>query len=60
MEGRGRRITELLVGKMTDTPRFEDISTRQRKIAELARQAPELSFTSLNHHIDLDWMREAY
>jgi len=60
VEGRGRRITELLVGKMTDIPRFEDISTRQRKIAELARQAPELGITSLNHHIDLDWMREAY
>jgi len=60
VEGRGRRITELLVGKMTDTPRFEDISTRQRKIAELARQAPELRFTTLGHHLDLDWLREAY
>jgi len=45
---------------MTDTPRFEDISTRQRKIAELARQAPELRFTSLSHHISLDWLRAAY
>ncbi len=26
----------------------------------MARQAPELSFTSLNHHLDLDWLREAY
>ena len=60
MEERGRRITELLVGKMVDIPRSETISTRQRKIAELARQAPELSITSLNHHIDLDWLREAY
>jgi len=60
VEGRGRRITELLVGKMMDIPRSEAISTQQRKIAELARQAPELSLTSLNHHIDLDWMREAY
>ncbi len=60
MEGRERRITELLVGKMTDTLEFEDISTRQRKIAELARQAPELSFTSLNHYLDLDWLGEAY
>lgn len=45
---------------MTDTPRSEDISTRQRRIAELARQASELSFTSLNHHLDIDWLREAY
>jgi RNA-directed DNA polymerase len=60
VEGRGRRITELLVGKMTDRLRSEDISTRQRKIAELARRAPELSFTTLGHHLDLDWLREAY
>lgn len=60
MEGRGRRITELSRGKMTDTPRSEIISTRQRKIAELAHQAPELSFTTLGHYIDMDWLREAY
>ena len=60
MEGRGRRITELPRGKMVDTPRSDDISTRQRKIAELARQAPELGITSLNHHMDLGWFREAY
>ena len=60
MEGRGRRITELSRGKMTDTPRSEDISTRQRKIAKLAQQAPELSFTTLAHNIDIDWLREAY
>ena len=45
---------------MTDRPRSEDISTRQRKIAELAQQAPELGFTTLAHHIDIDWLREAY
>ena len=60
MEGRGRRNTELLRGKMSDTSRSEIISTRQWKIAELARQAPEMSFTSLNHHLDMDWLREAY
>lgn len=60
VEGRGRRITDLSRGKMTDRPRSEDISTRQRKIAELAQQAPELSFTTLAHHIDIDWLREAY
>ena len=45
---------------MADTPRSEVISTRQQKIAELAQQAPELSFTTLAHHIDIDWLREAY
>lgn len=45
---------------MTGTPRSEVISTRQRKIAELARQAPELSFTTLGHHIDIIWLQEGY
>lgn len=45
---------------MTDTPRSRVISTRQRKIAELAQQAPEQSFTTLAHHIDIDWLCEAY
>lgn len=60
MEGRGRWITELSRGKMTDTPRSEIISTRQRKIAELARQAPGLGLTTLGHHVDVAWLQEAY
>jgi group II intron reverse transcriptase/maturase len=26
----------------------------------LAKQAPEMAFTSLSHHIDIEWLREAY
>ena len=37
-----------------------DVSTKQRRIAELARIHPEVSFTSLAHHIDLRWLYEAY
>ena len=37
-----------------------DVSTRQGRIAELARIHPEVSFTSLAHHIDLRWLYEAY
>jgi len=37
-----------------------DVYTKQRRIAELARIHRGLSFTSLAHHIDLQWMREAY
>jgi group II intron reverse transcriptase/maturase len=36
------------------------VSTRLQRIAELARQAPQLGFTSLNHHLDLLWLLEAY
>src|SRR5258708_13447120 len=45
---------------MLDISRSESISTRQQAIAKLAQQAPEMSFTSLNHHIDLIWLHEAY
>lgn len=37
-----------------------DVPTKQRRIAELARIHPEVSFTSLAHHIDLRWLYEAY
>lgn len=38
----------------------DDVSTRQQRIAELARIHPEVSFTSLAHHIDLRWLQEAH
>ena len=37
-----------------------DVSTKRQRIAELARQCPEMGFTSLGHFIDIDWLREAY
>jgi group II intron reverse transcriptase/maturase len=36
------------------------VSTKLERIAELARQAPKLVLHSLAHHVDLEWMREAY
>jgi retron-type reverse transcriptase len=60
VEGRGRRNTELLEGKMTGTPIPEDISTKLRRIATLAKEDPQRAFLSLAHHIDIDWLREAY
>jgi group II intron reverse transcriptase/maturase len=47
-------------GTMTETPSSTNISTKLDRIAEQARQAPELAFTTLAHHIDIDWLREAY
>ena len=35
------------------------VSTKQQRIAELAKQAPTMGFTSLNHHLDLAWLNEA-
>lgn len=45
---------------MAETPNSGTVSTKQRRIAELAKQAPQMAFTSLNHHIDLPWLYEAY
>jgi RNA-directed DNA polymerase len=37
-----------------------NVSTKQQRIAELAKQKPQVSFTSLNHYLDSDWLKEAY
>ena len=42
------------------TSNLSSVSTKQQRIAELAKQSPQMSFTSLNHHIDFSWMVEAY
>jgi hypothetical protein len=41
---------------MAAIPGADSVSTRQQRIAELARQAPQMGFTSLNHHLDFTWL----
>jgi RNA-directed DNA polymerase len=45
---------------MTKTPGFATISPKVQQVAKLAKEAPEMAFTTLAHHIDLDWLKEAY
>jgi RNA-directed DNA polymerase len=45
---------------MAGTPSPITVSTRQQRLAELAQQAPQLGFTTLNHHLDLPWLLQAY
>jgi RNA-directed DNA polymerase len=45
---------------MPGTPRPDPVSTKRRRIAELARNCPDMAFTTLAHHIDIDWLLEAY
>ena len=45
---------------MNETPSSATISTKLERIAKLARDAPDMAFTTLAHHIDIDWVREAY
>jgi group II intron reverse transcriptase/maturase len=45
---------------MAGASNLSTVSTRQQRIAELAKQSPQMSFTSLNHHLDLVWLYEAF
>jgi group II intron reverse transcriptase/maturase len=45
---------------MTRTPGFATISPKVQQVAQAAKEAPTMAFTTLAHHIDLDWLKEAY
>ena len=45
---------------MTETQGSLDISTKLERIATLAKAKPGVSMLTLAHHIDVDWLREAY
>ncbi|WP_317704409.1 group II intron reverse transcriptase/maturase [Methylomarinovum caldicuralii] len=47
-------------GQMAGTSSQENISTRQRKLVELARIEPKLELTTIAHHIDVVWLEEAW
>lgn len=46
--------------QMPSNLRNVDVSTKRRRIARLAEQSPEMGFTSLNHLLDIEWLREAF
>jgi len=37
-----------------------NVSTKQERIAALAKQSPQMAFTSLAYLMDIDWLKEAY
>ena len=51
---------EPLEGNMKGTPRPESVYTKLQRIAKLARDCPDMSFTNLAHHIDYFWLYRAY
>jgi RNA-directed DNA polymerase len=57
---RGGRVMEPMMGKTTETSCSESVLTKQQRIAKLAREMPGVVLTTLAHHIDIDWLREAY
>lgn len=60
VEERGRRVMTPLERNMAGAQEPVDVSTKRQRIADLARRSPETGFTSLAHHIDIDWLRQAY
>jgi RNA-directed DNA polymerase len=45
---------------MPEASNSANMSTKLQRIAMLARQNPQMGFTSLHHHIDLQWLHSAY
>src|SRR5882757_3537817 len=45
---------------MEGTLKPDPVSTKQARIAELARKNPSMAFTSLNHHFDVELLRRAF
>jgi hypothetical protein len=45
---------------MPGTSRPDPVSTKRQRIAELARNCPDMAFTTLAHHIDIEWMLTAH
>lgn len=60
LEGRDQRVKEPLEGKMRGSSCPQNILTKQRRIAEISREAPNLIWTTLAHRMDEEWMEEAY
>ena len=60
MEGEGRRDTELLERKMQETSNSVDVSTKLQRIAELAEQDVAMVLVTLAHHIDVEFLKEAF
>ncbi len=45
---------------MASASELDPVFTKQQRIAELAKQSPQMGFTSLNHHLDLIWLVAAF
>ena len=59
-EGGGRRDTELLERKMQETSNSENVSTKLQRIAELAEKDVTMVLVTLAHHIDVEFLKEAF
>ena len=49
-----------LKGNTSGALELDSVTTKQERIATLAKQAPDMAFTSLNHYLDIDWLHRAF
>jgi group II intron reverse transcriptase/maturase len=45
---------------MQEIPSSANVFTKLERIAKLAKQMPGVALSSLSHHIDIEWLHEAY
>jgi len=45
---------------MKRTQTLDNVSTKLQRIAQLARKAPQMAMRTLAHHIDVEFLHEAY
>lgn len=55
-----RRMSEPSEGTMGETLGSPTISAKLERIAVMARRMPGVALTTLAHHIDMNWLREAH
>ena len=60
-EGRRAPFHGTAVGNYAQmSQNLQGVSPKQQRIADLAKQSPQMGFTSLAYHMDLQWLLEAY
>ena len=60
VEERGASLYRIVHVKHGGTLKPESVSTKQERIAELAKNNPAMALTTLAHYIDYEWVRYAY
>lgn len=56
----GTGSNRLLEGKMVETSSSTGVSTKLQKIAEMSNRSPGMVITTLAHHIDVEFLKQAY
>ena len=60
VEEREASLYRIVHAKHGGTLKPESVSTKQERIAELARNNPAMALHTLAHHIDYEWVKYAY